>query len=336
MDIVYVVRHAEDNEELRYSLRSLANLPHDRVWIAGYKPTWVSGVGEIPTVQSGSKWENSTGNLLAACLHPDVSERFVLFNDDFFVMHPIDAVPVLHRGPVSEVAAAYARNGESHYLTGMLETAALLRRLGHPDPLSYELHVPMTLDKARCAEVLGIPGQMGMRLRVLHKRTLYGNVEAVGGAETHDVKVPYPASEWSPEWTFLSTHESTFTAGTVGGYIRSRFPDPSPYECEEADMADDKTSTTGLWLDADGKVVKSQPRGGATQLVRPGGQITAAAQARIDAAGAPTDAPAVSASEALNGPVEAPMEAAVTTDDIETAADTKPAKRTAKRTAKKS
>lgn len=45
----------------------------------------------------------------------------------------------------------------------------------------------------------------------------------------------------------------------------------------------DKTSESGLWLTDDGKVVKKLPEGGATQLVRPGGRITEAVQARIDA-----------------------------------------------------
>ncbi|MFF3129757.1 hypothetical protein ACFVRD_48125 [Streptomyces sp. NPDC057908] len=53
-DIVYVVRPWNQNEQLRYSLRTLANLPHRRVWIAGYCPTWVGpDVGRIPVAQAG-------------------------------------------------------------------------------------------------------------------------------------------------------------------------------------------------------------------------------------------------------------------------------------------
>lgn len=68
-------------------------------------------------------------------------------------------------------------------------------------------------------------------------------------------------------------------------------------------MADDKTSETGLWIDdATGKVVKKQPKGGATQLVRPGGRITAAVQARIDSIDADPDAEAIPAHEVLGNP----------------------------------
>lgn len=93
----------------------------------------------------------------------------------------------------------------------------------------------------------------------------------------------------------------------------------------------DKTSDTGLWLDDDsGKVVTKQPKGGATQLVRPGGRITQAAQIRIEATEADPNAPAVSAAEALGNP----LEAAVDTADFERAADT--AKPVRKATVKRS
>ena len=34
-DIVYFVKDTDTNEELRYSLRSLANFPHGKVWFYG-------------------------------------------------------------------------------------------------------------------------------------------------------------------------------------------------------------------------------------------------------------------------------------------------------------
>lgn len=65
----------------------------------------------------------------------------------------------------------------------------------------------------------------------------------------------------------------------------------------------DKTSDSGIWLTDDGKVVKKQPQGSATQLVRPGGVITGHAQARMDALDADPDAKPLSAAEALGNPV---------------------------------
>jgi hypothetical protein len=84
---------------------------------------------------------------------------------------------------------------------------------------------------------------------------------------------------------------------------------------------DDKTSNTGLWLTDDGKVVKKQPKGSATQLVRPGGQLTAAVQAQIDSLDADPDADPIPAHVALGNPAEVDTSdsgqiQAVSTDDL--------------------
>lgn len=226
-DIVYVVRVGERNEQLRYSLRSIAaHLPHRRVWLAGYCPTWAKDVGKISVVQPGTKYANSTANLRAAAEHPDVAEEFLYFNDDFFVMQQVGVMPVLHRGPVSRVEAYYATRANGQYLKGLRETRDLLATLGRPNPLSYELHVPMPMTKTRLLETLDI----GRELKVLHKRTLYGNLHQVGGREIIDPKILTVGPRFSRHASFLSTMPDTFTRGQVGGYIRSRLAKTGPYE----------------------------------------------------------------------------------------------------------
>jgi hypothetical protein len=68
MDYVYVVKETPTSGtatlELRYSLRSLRNFPRGRVFIAGFKPSWVKNVTHIPTVQRGSKLINAYSNHL--------------------------------------------------------------------------------------------------------------------------------------------------------------------------------------------------------------------------------------------------------------------------------
>ncbi|WP_406425861.1 hypothetical protein [Streptomyces sp. NBC_01589] len=154
-DIVVPVREGAVNEQLRYALRSwAAHLPHGRVWLVGHRPQWAAGVGHIPTRQAGTKYQNTTVAVRAACEHPDVSERFLLCNDDFFAMHPVEEMPVFHRGPVRRVEAYYAARASGKYLRGMRETRELLESLGHPEPLSYELHVPLPVDRAGMLNVL--------------------------------------------------------------------------------------------------------------------------------------------------------------------------------------
>lgn len=225
VNIVYVVRPGEDNEELRYSLRSLANLPHDEVWIVGERPSWVRNVVHIPTRQNRSKYLNATGNITAAC-RADIGEVFAWFNDDFFVIRPIAKVPMLHRGPLVDVLKRY-RALPGPYRRGMESTLKFLRAEGVDDPLSYELHIPIVVDRVALSEVLEIRARRPARL--LHTRTLYGNLCGIGGTPTEDVKVT-ALDQPLPAGPFASTDDASFARGLVGEQIRAMFPDPSPYE----------------------------------------------------------------------------------------------------------
>ena len=238
MDAVYVVREGDRNEELRHSLRSLAeHMPHGRVWIAGYLPSWVSNVHHIAVSANGmTKYASSTANLRAACEHPDVSDVFWLMNDDMFLLHPVVGRPVWHRGRVADVTrdyeARYPHRRNGAYLRGMRETAALLARMGYPDPLSYELHVPMPVYRDTMLDAIRYGAGAGVR--VLHKRTLYGNLAGLAGDAMDDVKVCRQHPDWSPDWPVLSTDDASFERAEVGRWIRARFPEPCRYERESA------------------------------------------------------------------------------------------------------
>lgn len=233
-DVVYVVRPGDDNEELRYSLRSIVNVPHHRVVVAGHCPSWVRNVLHVPVPKLGSKWKGSTANLRAACQASRVSSSFLYMNDDMFIMHPIERMPTYHRGLVVDVIREYhsrlTRRTASNlkYLNGMERTAKLLERIGM-DPatlLSYELHVPMVVDKAGMLDAI----ELGSTLHVAHKRTIYGNTAAVGGQQIADVKVTRTRPSWSPDWTFISTDDASFTEMEVGQFVRDTFAAPGPYE----------------------------------------------------------------------------------------------------------
>ncbi|MGA5497701.1 hypothetical protein ACPCSP_25390 [Streptomyces cinereoruber] len=227
-DLVVPVREVPVNEQLRYAVRSWAqNLPHRRLWVVGYRPWWLDGAEHIPTRQAGTKYANTTAAVRAACEHPEVSENFLLLNDDFFVMdsHP-DGMPVLHRGPVRQVEAYYANRASGDYLRGMRQTRALLADLGHDDPLSYELHVPLPVDKAGMLDVLNL----GEDVPVLHKRTAYGTLADLGGEQIEDVKIMHRDGRFPKASPYLSTMPDSFTHGQVGAHIRQAFPEPCAYE----------------------------------------------------------------------------------------------------------
>jgi hypothetical protein len=221
-DIVYVVRPGP-NEELRYSLRSLANLPHRKVWIFGAAPEWVTGVGVVSVPRQPGSHRTTKANLRAACEHPDVAESFVYFNDDFFVMQPVERMPYLHRGTIE---AAIKQGMRRAYTKAMKTTMEALQERGIAEPLCYELHAPTLVTKTGMLEALDM-----VSYPMMQERSLYGNLAGIGGEPARNFKVYHGDYGWKA-WLFLSTNDSSFGRNPVGEYIRATFSEQSPYETD--------------------------------------------------------------------------------------------------------
>lgn len=225
LDVVYLCRSGP-NEELRYSLRSLRFVEHERVWIFGDPPGWVEGVEVIKIAQGSNKYANAQAALLAICSHPEISESFVLMNDDFFALRPTTVNP-LHWGRLDRIVDLYydARIKESRYMVYMSRTLAALRALKIKRPLCYELHVPMVFEKAKLASIIETSG-FGVGLLF---RSMYGNVYRIGGERIEDVKV-YARGGMLPEFEeWVSSDDVAFD------YVREAalegiLGEPGPYE----------------------------------------------------------------------------------------------------------
>lgn len=222
-DIVIPCRPG-DNEELRYALRSLKNIPHRDVWIIGGMPDWVRNVRFYEYPRSTTKYETTTQHVVTACTHPEISDPFILMNDDFYVMHPLRSLPILNRGTVARVIADYEQRGiQSSYVDGMRATLARLEQHGHKNPLSFELHVPLTVHKKPMLTAL----DMCTGIPVAHKRTAYAAVAGLKGRTVKDVKVSETGAT-IPTGAFLSSSDDTFDY--LRPTLEAAFPDPGPYE----------------------------------------------------------------------------------------------------------
>lgn len=240
MDIVYVFKESptDNSDELRYSLRSLKNIGHGKVFIVGEKPKWAVNVAYLPVVQNDSKERNVRRNLTVASATEAISEDFILMNDDFFFMKQLSALPTLNWGTMRSVIHKYEdRYGEdTDYIADMKQVLQQLNLIGFKEPLSYELHVPMVYNKSRMRDILN--SSIG---HIPQFRSLYGNYFNIGGTYYDDVKVFIdathndPASKANPsaylrEQSFLSVTGGSFTRGPAGAFIRQQFPQKSPYE----------------------------------------------------------------------------------------------------------
>lgn len=186
-DVVYVVRPGETNEDLRYSLRSLRNIKHGKVFIAGYIPKWTKNVIRVPRDQEGqANQENSNNNLLAALYHEKLSENFIFMNDDFYIMQKTKVLPVMRQGLLQDVINRYKRGDRFGQAYSLIATKQTLEKLlPAQDLYSYELHMPMLMNKTKA---LAMFKNWSRPIFSLRPRTMYGNLYDIRGVETEDAK----------------------------------------------------------------------------------------------------------------------------------------------------
>jgi hypothetical protein len=228
MDCVYICRSG-DNEELRYSIRSIVkNLPHSKVWIVGYKPDWYTG-DFIPVEDISSKFKNITNALRVVCDTEDISDDFILMNDDFFVLKPLDAMPNFVGGTLSEKINEYRNiDPRSRYANILDDTNIYLVKKGIETPMDYDLHVPMIMNRNNLKSVITDEA---------FPRSTYGNFFISGGEKITDVKAYSGSSSLRQRSVSLKNRDLPFISTEDGSfdYIRKtflvdKFPEPSQYE----------------------------------------------------------------------------------------------------------
>jgi hypothetical protein len=228
-DIVYVLKKSDTNEEFRYSLRSLDKncTNYGKVITIGGHVDGIKPDIEIILPQSGrTKYDKVNFTLKEICLNKQISDDFILMNDDFFIMKPLDMSKLKshYRCSMEEYLQLIVNNKcPSEYTGRLARTAAALNVLELTDKC-YELHIPMLFNKHKLLEVFGVfTGFCGTR-------SLYGNYHKVGGSKINDCKVFTCGEDFVKNTNFLSTTDKSFRLGAVGEYIRSQFPKKSRFE----------------------------------------------------------------------------------------------------------
>lgn len=237
LDVAYVVRPGDRNEELRYSLRSVAaNLPHLDITLAGHIPPWIDPhrtVGIHVAQTDHAKPLNALGNLHAILDCTFLTDDVILMNDDFFVVEPVTEITVHSPGPLSwQIDRGMARS--ERYRRAQLDTVELLTRLGRPNPWSYEGHRPLIVNRHELTRTLArirhqTPDLDPIRRASILWRTVHGSLLGLDHSRGSDVKIDQLTDQAYPR-PFLSTNDSTFQRGEVGRWLRARYPEPSKYE----------------------------------------------------------------------------------------------------------
>ena len=209
MDLVYICRSG-DNEELRYSLRSAQeNASYDNVWLIGGKPGWYSG-DFVDVPNSGkNKFENIKTCISIIPKIGSISDDFILMNDDFFFIKKTGTMPTYHGGLLIDKIKQYQDLGAKKYATLLSKTYKDLIRQGIKDPLDYDIHLPMPMNKQKLKESIK---------KAYFPRSGYGNIHSVGGELVKDVKIYSLKNQLASKnydftdnnIAFISTEDSSF------------------------------------------------------------------------------------------------------------------------------
>ena len=228
MDLVYICRDGE-NEELRYSIRSaVKNLPHDKIWVVGGKPDWYTG-NYISVSQTKDKYRNARENLKAITKSEEISESFVLMNDDFYIVNKVSTIPYMHAKTLDDkIKSRDDQFSGNSYMNILRRTLLILSKKSTTPALDYELHVPMIMEKKKLYSILRFMGLW---------RSIYGNIFNVGGIEITDVKVYGESSSFYPssydmdnlKYDYLSSNDDSFEI-VKKKILDKRFRSKSIYE----------------------------------------------------------------------------------------------------------
>lgn len=223
MDVVYPYRRPWDEFELKFSLRSLAkNLPHSRVIVAGDPPKFkTEALTHVPVSRQADRFMSSTANIMGAIEGAGIEGEFVVMNDDFFILKPW-TYQREHKATIDEYIEGGGASGG--YLSMVKRTKEMLAAHGVKDALFYGLHTPAVYDARKLVELVReFTGESYLL------KTLYCNLHPMPSKQRPDVK----AHEWTgapPAEDMFSTSDRCARSLSFRGWMRRRFPRPSPFE----------------------------------------------------------------------------------------------------------
>ena len=235
-DIVYILKNDISSDEIRYSLRSVCeNFPFKRIIFIGGCPEGIKPDVYIPHEQTGStKWQRARSSLLKILKDENISDKFFLFNDDFYVLKKqkenfINFANGTIENRIREIERKTKKTSSYSEMLRALQRNLLSQK---KDTVNFALHLPMLIDRKEALKILTENGKEPMF------RSFYANFADIPYIRHKDVKI-YDLDSLPIFDDYLSTSDESFKNGAVGVWIRDRFPEPCKYEILE-EQKDDK------------------------------------------------------------------------------------------------
>lgn len=191
MDLVIPLGNGSkwDNKELKYALRSIdIYMPYvGDVFILGERQAWLKDVNYISASDREGlehKERNIMQKILLACQYPLLSNDFIFFNDDHFLLHPIKSLPYYANGTLQEYSIK--RTKKDAYLTSVHNTIDALEQQDKPT-FMYDIHCPIVYNKYKFQLVMEMYDWTLPYGYVI--KSLYCNTLGIKPTHYHDLKI---------------------------------------------------------------------------------------------------------------------------------------------------
>ena len=191
IDIVYPLGSGShyNNDELKYSLRSVEKYLSGvaNVWIVGECAGWIQNVKHIfhPDNPAKSSDYNIMKKICRAIEEPELSENFLFFNDDHFLLHPFEAkdFPYFY----DKTLERYLKErGADTYGKRAKNTLEHLKSKGLPCK-HFDIHYPIIYNKSLFLQHVAQAVDWEKKAYVI--KSMYTNSLLIEGTEAKDHKV---------------------------------------------------------------------------------------------------------------------------------------------------
>jgi len=227
IDIVYALGKGSRMKdiELRFSLRAIGKhlSGYGKVFLIGECPEWAQGVTHLPFPDDArlSPDHNIMRKISHACASSDVSNDFLFFNDDHFLLSPfqVEHFPAFYQGDL----ATYCRlRGLDGYGKRAKSTLDYLKSMDLPIKY-FDVHTPILYNKSLFMQhVAAAPGWGGEGYII---KSLYANRLQLAGEPFRDQKINAPPG---PDVKIFSTFPHI--KASVTRFLSETFPEQSQFE----------------------------------------------------------------------------------------------------------
>ncbi len=241
MLLICPVRPGDENEELRYAIRSWeTNLHPVQQWdedltlmVVGHQPPWLRADLYVPGNRFKSMplavFDNVRLGAEAAIDYGLDGNSVVYMNDDFFCLDPVGAILPVRRNATLAEHIATTPAGHGHWWgTSLRLTASWLEGEGFPHPDSYEVHRPLLASASGMIEALGRwDWDESLRTGIVPQwRTAYGVLNKVDAHPVYDAKLSQRQTGVGTPW--ISTSDQSWRRYAPA--VKKRFQKPSRWE----------------------------------------------------------------------------------------------------------